>query len=423
MRSAIRKSCGLLLIGLLAGLVSGCDDADRDPAPPGFGELGGVVVAEGEAVQIRSLLSHAGWAEAAETGRDAIEIAVDDFGDVHGHGVVLGLPINSMCSPAGGTAAANQVIADKRIVGVIGTSCSGAGAAASKLLSAAGLVMISPSNTSPSLTSDLEGNRNANNYPGYFRLSNNDLHTGRAVADFIYNELNLRKIGTVDIDDAYVAGLETAFRNAFEKLGGEVVVRTRIVFHDMPGFMASITTASNELVAAGDMEGIFFPLYPEQAEPFLKQLPAALRKLKLIGADTFIVPDFLMLEETDDLYMAGPLTTFGNQVNGATGRSEAEVRETIETAYGDSLGAFWQHSYDAATLLLDAIKSVAKPQDGKLYIDRAELRLELAATDNFQGLIGTISCDEFGDCGDGRTNILHNKDMMQEVVYTYMPMP
>ena len=69
---------------------------------------------------LAALLAHDGWEVAAEAGRDAIEVAVRDFSDIHGHGVALVLPGNSMCAPAGG--------------------------------SAAGLVMISPSNTSPSLT-------------------------------------------------------------------------------------------------------------------------------------------------------------------------------------------------------------------------------------------------------------------------------
>ena len=174
---------GVLFAGLVAALLAGCGGDDdsappaEKPAPMAFGELGGVEIAAGEAVHIRSMLAHQGWEAAAEAGRDAIEIAVRDFGAVHGHRMILGLPLNSMCSPEGGRAAAQEAIglAGGRVLGVIGTSCSGAGAAASEVLSAAGLVMISPSNTSPSLTSDLEGNRNDNNYPGYFRLANNDL--------------------------------------------------------------------------------------------------------------------------------------------------------------------------------------------------------------------------------------------------------
>ena len=427
MRNMLESSGVVLITGLLTVLLAGCgggDGNDNQAAPPAFGELGGVVVAAGDDVQIRSLLAHDGWEVAAEAGRDAIEIAVQDVGDIHGHRVALGLPVNSMCSPAGGSAAARAVIADEQVVGVIGTSCSGAGAAASELLSAAGLVMISPSNTSPSLTSDLEGEASANYYPGYFRLSNNDIYTGRAAAAFVHEELQLKKVGTVDIDDAYIAGLVDAFSDSFESLGGEVVA-TRILFDGEAGFDASLAAASGALVDAG-VEGIFFPLYPTQAAPFLQQLPEALRDLRLVSADALLTSDFLGSDVSQGLYIAGPITTFGN-ASGVTGRSEAEVKRTIETAFGDTPGSFWQHSYDAATLLLEAIRAVAEVHGGRLYIDRAELRAQVAATDDFQGLIGAISCDAFGDCGNGNTNVYRHTDTAAtdpaalEVVYRFEP--
>ena len=425
---------GLFLV-LLAGLLAGCGGDDGDdapasdpaasesamPAPPAFGDLGGVVVAEGDAVQIRSLLAHSGWEVAAEAGRDAIEIAVRDFGLIHGHRVDLGLPVNSMCTPAGGSAAAQAVIEEGNVVGVIGTSCSGAGAAASALLSAAGLVMISPSNTSPSLTSDLQGNQSGSYYPGYFRLSNNDLFTGRAAAAFVHEELGLTRMGTVDIDDAYIAGLVEAFSDAFD---GEVVA-TRVLFDSEAGFEASLAQATGDLMAAG-VEGIFFPLYPAQAEPFLMQLPADLQALTLVSADALLTPAFLEAEASLGLYIAGPITTFGN-TNGVTGESEAEVKLTIETAYGDTPGSFWQHSYDATTLLLDAIRDIAEPHEGALYVDRARLRMHIAATMDFEGLIGSVSCDAFGDCGNGNTNVYHHSDpdvtdpAALEVVYGFAP--
>ena len=420
----------VLFVGLLTALMAGCGGGDDaappadDPAPMAFGELGGVEIAAGEAVQIRSLLAHTGWEEVAEAGRDAIEIAVRDFGDIHGHRVDLGLPLNSMCTPPGGSAAAQDVIADEQVVGVIGTSCSGAGAAASMLLSEAGLVMISPSNTSPSLTSDLEGNRNPNNYPGYFRLSNNDIYTGRAGAAFAYNRLNLMKMATVDIDDAYIAGLVEAFSDAFEGLGGEVAA-TRILFDHESGFAASLADASAALMDA-DVDGIFFPLYPDQATPFLEQLPADLQELALVSADALLTPGFLGSEVSEGLHIVGPITTFGN-VNSVTGESEATVKRTIETVYGDTPGSFWQHAYDSATLLLIAIESVAQVSDGALRVDRAALRAELAATDGFQGLVGAISCDAFGDCGNGITNVYRHTDSNVtdvsdlEVFYQFVP--
>ena len=413
MKSVIKKFYVLLLIGLLAGLVSGCDE-DDDPGPPDFGELGGVEVAEGEAVQIRSLLGHTGLKGVADAARDVIEGAVRDFGDIHGHEIALDAQVNAMCSPEGGRAGAQQIIDDAQVIGVIGTSCSGAGAAASALLSEAGLVMISPSNTSPSLTSDLAGNANPNYYPGYFRISNNDLYTGRAVADFAYNELNLRRMGTVDANDAdgnpdaYIVGLVDAFSDAFEALGGEVVATARV-----DDGQTDMTDALTNLEAA-EPEGIFFPLYLKEAKPFVEQLRGlnVLKEVELIAADALFTPEFLRMPESEGVYMAGPVVTFGpDNVNATTGKNEDAVREAAEATYGNSLKVnFWQHAYDATTLLLDAIQAVAVQEGGKLHIDRAALREEIGQTVGFEGLTGVISCDDFGDCGSGRTDIYHHTD-------------
>ena len=179
MCNVVKSSCVVLLVGMLAGC--GGDDERQ-----GFeaGPLGAVEVDASEAVQIRSLLAHIAVPAIAEWSRYSIELAVEDFGSIHGHDVELGDPIDTMCSPEGGRAGAEQVIADSQVVGVIGTLCSGSAVTASPLLSAAGLVMVSSTNTSPALTSDLAGNASPDYYPGYFRTAGNDLHQGQAVADF-----------------------------------------------------------------------------------------------------------------------------------------------------------------------------------------------------------------------------------------------
>ena len=63
--------------------------------------------------------------------------------------------------------------------------------------------MLSPSNTSPALTSDLAGNANFDYFPGYYRVSNNDLYQATTVARFVYEELGLRAMATVDDGDPY----------------------------------------------------------------------------------------------------------------------------------------------------------------------------------------------------------------------------
>lgn len=378
----------------------------------------------GEAVQIRSLLSITGASSLGAALRHGIELAVRDFGDIHGRSIELGESMDSMCSPDGGRAGAEQISADPQVIGVIGTSCSAAAVAASPVISEAGLVMISPSNTSPLLTSDLAGNANPNYHPGYFRTSNNDLYQANAVADFAYNELGLRRMVAVDDGDPYTTALVSAFGNAFGTLGGEIAVTARIDKGD-----TDMTEVLAEFAAA-EPDGIFFPLFEAEGTPFAEQARAfdSLEDATLITGAALLVSEFLGTPQSEGMYFAGPESDHGANVNAATGKNADEILTAYEATYGESpTSPYWAHAYDATTVLLSTIKSVAVEQDGKLYINRAALRTALGAMTGFQGLIGPLACDDFGDCGTGRVNIYHHTntsitDTAQlPVVYQFTP--
>ena len=410
-------------IALLAALLAACGGEDE---PLGFeaGPLGSVEVGAGEAVQIRSLLSITGAASLGASLRHGVELAVRDFGDIHGRAVELGESMDSMCSPDGGRAGAEQISADPQVVGVIGTSCSAAAVAASPVISEAGLVMIAPSNSSPLLTSDLAGNANPNYHPGYFRVSNNDLYQAQAIADFAYGELGLRRMVAVDDGDPYTTALVSAFGNAFGALGGEIAATAGINKGDTD--MTDVLAA----FAAVEPDGIFFPLFEAEGTPFAEQARAfdGLEDATLITGAAILVSEFLATPQSEGMYFAGPESDHGANVNGTTGKSADEVLAAYIATYGESpTSPYWAFAYDATTLLLSAIESVAVAENGKLYMDRAALRTEIGATSGFQGLIGTLACDDFGDCGTGRINIYHHTDTsitdaaQLPVVYQFAP--
>ncbi|UCC88306.1 MAG: hypothetical protein JSV81_03090, partial [Anaerolineales bacterium] len=86
-------------------------------------------------------------------------------------------------------------------------------------------------------------------------------------------------------------------------------------------------------------------------------------------------------------------------------------------------------AYDAANIVLEAIQTVAvQEEDGTLHIGRQALREALYATSGFQGLTGSLTCDEFGDCGAARFKVVRLDDpaagiegLAANVVYTYTP--
>jgi branched-chain amino acid transport system substrate-binding protein len=210
---------------------------------PEAGPLGAVEVSAGEDIQIRSLQAITG--DVAFLGVPNLrgtELAVLDYGPIKGHNVSIGTPLDDLCNAEGGAAAGQTIASDDKVIGTIGTSCSGAAVPASKLVSESGGVLISPSNTSPSLTSDLVGNAGDDYNVGYYRTAHNDLFQGAAVADFVFNELGFTTAAAIHDGDPYTDGLATAFRNAYEELGGEVVVYTAVAKDDtdMTGVLTEV---------------------------------------------------------------------------------------------------------------------------------------------------------------------------------------
>ena len=223
----------------------------------GDGSLGMIVVEPGAEVQIRSLNAITG--DAAQFGlpiHRSIEIAVDDYGDIHGFSVSSGQGLDDLCSSDGGQAAAQTIVADEQIVGVVGTSCSGAAVAAAPLISEAGIVMISGGNTAPSLTSDLAGNAGENYNEGYYRTAHNDLYQGRAMALFVLNNLGLTTAAAIHDGDPYTQGLAQAFVDAYEEIGGEITGFAGIAKGDSD--MVPVLTE----IAAASPQALFFPDLP-----------------------------------------------------------------------------------------------------------------------------------------------------------------
>lgn len=97
-------------------------------------------------------------------------------------------------------------------------------------------------------------------------------------------------------------------------------------------------------------------------------------------------------------------------VNEASGKSMAEALAVYQAMYGEPETPSWVHGYDATILLLSGIDSVVSEVGGRLYVGHAALREAIAETENFEGLVGMLTCEEFGDCGTGRVNIYHHTD-------------
>ena len=380
----LRMSMLLVLLILAAGLQAlgpACQD-----------DIGCVVIGPDEPVTIGYMLATSGAvAFLGEDSLGGIELAlIARDNQLLGREIEL-LGEDSLCTPEGGQTAAENLVSDGQVLGIIGTSCSSAAVAALPIISRAGYVMLSPSNTTPGLT---EADRDAGGVwqPGYFRTSQNDLLLGEVTAKFAYNELGARTLATIHDGSVYAENLQRVMASVFVETGGNALYEGSLNVGDTD--MTAILTE----VATVQPDVLYFPIFEPEGNFVAAQaaMIAGLEDLTLMSAGGLMVASFPVNsgEGAIGMLLSGPAVA---------GPEYAELLALWRDEYGDSPpGSYHAHAFDATNILLDAIESVAREtEDGEILVGRDALRSAIAATTDFDGITGTLSCSPNGDCATG----------------------
>jgi len=370
-----RSPLTALVIG--AAIISACGVAS--PSYACIDRLGCVEIAPEESIRIGTLLTLT--TADSPYGIDAlrgVEIAVAQKGPILGHDIEL-VKEDDLCSEEGGRAGATRLAADPKLVGVIGTSCSSASVAASRILSGAGSVLISPSSTAPSLTDP------ATHDAGFLRTIYNDRAQGQIVAEFAFNVLGVSTMVTVHDGTAYAQQLQQTACDTLTRLGGQCIRQVEIV-------------AGQDLLpvlqqAALDAPGVlFFPLYAVDGAAITNNaVLAGLENTVLMSSDGLLSADFIAQTQpaSEGMYLSGP----------ASAEESQEFLQEYQTRYGEPpIASYHLQGYDAAMMLLDALEKVAVRSGGSLFVGRQTLREALFATRGMEGLSGPLNCVETGDC-------------------------
>lgn len=388
---------GYTLLGLFCVLVlTACEQ--EQPQTTCTDPLGCVAIATDEPIKIGVLQALSG--KVAPLGLEQIrglELALNERnGKVAGHAVVLQTEDDG-CTSEGGANAALKVVADPQTVAIFGSTCSGAAATAAKVMSDAGLSMISGNNSAPFLTS-IAGKPAPNWQPGYFRTAPNEEHAGDAAATYAYSKLGLRRAATINDNDIYTRGLTDGFARTFTQLGGTLVLNASVNKGDSE--MGPILDA----VAQSQAELLFFPLFQPEGNHILSQARkhAQLGKIVLMSDGALIEHSFIatMGDLARGMYFVGPS-------HATTPRSEALAKTYLAAFKAVPANSYYQSGFDAASLLFQAIERAAVRQtDGGLVLGRAALRRALYAMADVDGVTGRLNCDRFGDCASPAFNVL-----------------
>jgi branched-chain amino acid transport system substrate-binding protein len=394
-----KRLFALLSILVLASMVlaacgGGASDAGGDSGGAAAGyectdPLGCVKIGPSEPVHIAywGVLSGPD-SSLGEDSKRGVEIAIDDKGGkILGHDILLTTE-DAGCTPEGGATAAAKLATDTSLVGLIGSSCSDETVGGIATLTNAGLTTISPSNTRPVLSDPGRGP----DYAGYARTAHSDAFQGKAVAEFAYNFLKVKKAATIHDGSAYAQALQQVFADEFVKLGGEIVAQEAVA-KDATDMKPVLTT-----IAAASPEFIYYPVFVAVGGYVTAQVRevAGLETVSLAGSDGIFTADLLKGggPNTEGMYLSSPdFSAFTGDYAGFISKHQAKYG-------GSTLSTFHAHAYDAANILFAALEKVAVVlEDGTIYVPRTALREAIFATKDFKGVTGNLSCSPSGDCG------------------------
>jgi branched-chain amino acid transport system substrate-binding protein len=368
------------------------EEAPEEEAPAAFecsDAIGCVDVAPGDPIHIAWIQTVTGaTGPLGLTNVRGAEVALNEVGFE-----LLGHPVqwdgeDSLCSIEGGQAAGTRIASDPTVVAIVGTTCSGEARGAMPLISEAGMVMISPSNTNPDLTNP----EHPDHWAGYLRTAHNDLFQGRIAAEFAFNELGLTSAATIHDGSPYAEGLQAVFADVFAELGGTVTAQEAVNVGDTD--MGPVLTS----IATGAPAVIYYPIFEPEGGYIADQMcdVAGLENTVGMGADGLLTSTFpgAAGDCAVGMYLSGPFVTPEDQ---------ADFLASYNELFGEGPAAgFGPHSYDAMNMILGAIEAVATVDaDGTVHIPRQALRDNLYATSGYAGLTGTLACDANGDCATG----------------------
>jgi len=253
------------------------------------------------------------------------------------------------------SAAAQTVAEDlisQGVAAIMGADCSGVtGAIATNVAVPNGVVMISPSATSPGLTTlDDKGL--------FFRTAPSDARGGQILADITKDtKVSNKSIGSVAVtytNNDYGKGLADVYEAAAKAHGIKVTI---VAAHEdgKADYSAEVGTLAS---AGGDAVAVIG--YLDQGGKGIIQ-----GSLDSGAFDTFIFSDGMIGDSLTDTFGKSLNKSFGS-LPGSTGKGAGVFTKVAKAAGIDSSGPYTGESYDAAALIVLAIQAGGSADRGSI---------------------------------------------------------
>ena len=334
--------------------------------------LAGAASAQDDPVKLGILLGYTGPIESMVAqmapAAEAAVAEVNAAGTLLGGTTVESERADTACIDNGvATAAAERLIGDG-VDGIVGGDCSGVtGAVLQNVAIPNGMVMISPSATSPALSTVEDGDL-------FFRTAPSDAREGEVMAQDVMD----RGFGSVAVtytNNDFGKGQSDSFVQNYEALGGEVTI---VAAHedgkaDYSAEVGALASAGGDiLVVAG---------YADQGGLGI------IRSALDVGAfDQFVLPNGMISDSLTDALGDSLDGSFG-QVPGSEGPGTDAFATIGEENGFDPIGSYAPESYDAVALFVLAMQA-AGSQDPAEY---GPMIMEVANAPGEQILAGELA--------------------------------
>lgn len=304
------------------------------------------------------------------TCHQGIQLAAEQ---VNANGGVLGRQIelvteDNQSKPGETATIIRKFLAQDKVVAIIGDLTSSGTLEGGPIAQAAKIPMVSPLATNPKVTE-------IGDY--IFRVCFIDEFQGRLMARFALENLHAKSAATLtDTKQDYSVGLTGFFTEAFANGAGRIVREQTYISGDTD-FRAQLTS-----IKAVEPEVVFVPGYYPEVGIILKEARQLGLTIPFIGCEAWDNPTLLQVagKAANGCY-------FSNQFSSSDPAPVVqEFDKTYSAKYGTLPDNFAALGYDAASVVLDAIRRAGSS-------DPTAIRDALAATKDHPGVSGNITID------------------------------
>ncbi|OUR76143.1 branched-chain amino acid ABC transporter substrate-binding protein [Alphaproteobacteria bacterium 46_93_T64] len=306
---------------------------------------------QAEDIKIGVILGYTGPIESLTPDMAAgAELAIkeiSDSGALLGGSKVSSIRADTTCTDsAAATTATERLVTSDKVNAIVGGDCSGVTTAMLQNVALPnGVVMISPSATSPALSSIEDKGL-------FFRTAPSDARQGQ-VLTAILKDRGIKQAALTYTNNDYGKGLAESIKANFEKAGGKITISAA---HE--DGKADYTAEVGALASAGG-DVLIVAGYLDQGGKGIIQA-----SLDTGAFDTFVLPDG-MIGDSLPIAIGSDLNGSFGTVPGTDSPGAAKFSDMAKSA-GFKAGPFASESYDAAALILLSMQA-AKSSDSNVF--------------------------------------------------------